>query len=193
MASPFRERATYEDLLRVPEDRIAEIVDGDLYASPRPAIPHSVSGSALNAALGPPFQFGRGGPGGWWLLFEPELHLADDVLVPDLAGWRRERLPKPPQTAAMDLAPDWVCEVLSPSTETLDRARKLPAYARHGVSHAWLVNPATRTLEVLGSEGGRWVLLGTFANDALVEAEPFAAVELDLLLLWGEQRPPAAG
>ena len=134
-------------------------------------------------ALGGVSQFGRGGPGGWWILFEPELHLEADVLVPDLAGWRCERLPKPPETAAIDLAPDWVCEILSPSTEKLDRARKLPAYAPRGVSHAWLVNPTSRTLEVLRRDGERWVLPGTFADDAFVRAEPFEAVELDLLLL----------
>jgi Uma2 family endonuclease len=188
MASPVRKRATYEDLLQVSQDKIAEIVDGDLYASPRPAIPHSVSGAALTADLGGPFQFGRGGPGGWWILYEPELHLLDDVLVPDLAGWRRERMPRPPDAPAVEIAPDWVCEILSPSTERLDRAKKLPAYARHRVAHAWLVNPAARTLEVLRREAERWLLVATFADDALVRAEPFEAVELDLLHLWGEAR-----
>lgn len=192
-SSPVKRPATYEDLLRVPEDRIAEIVDGDLYSSPRPAIPHVVCGSALAAELGSAFQSGRGGPGGWWILSEPELHLDDDTLVPDLAGWRRERLPKPPDAPAITLAPDWVCEILSPSTERLDRARKLPAYARHGVAHAWLINPAARTLEALRAEGGRWVLVGTFADDARVRAEPFDAIELDLLPFWVEPRPPSAG
>lgn len=181
--------ATYEDLLKVPQDRVAEIVEGDLYASPRPAVPHSVSGSSLGGELVSAFQFGRGGPGGWWVLDEPELHLGDDILVPDLAGWRRERLLKPPDAPAITLAPDWICEILSPSTEQLDRARKLPAYARHGVPHAWLINPAARTLEVYRAEGGRWVLVGTYADDARVRAEPFDAIELDLLTLWGESRP----
>jgi Uma2 family endonuclease len=192
MASSVRKRATYEDLLKVPEDKIAEIVDGDLYASPRPAIPHAVAHSSLNAELGGAFQFGRGGPGGWWILVEPELHLDEDVLVPDVAGWRRTRLPKPPDAPAITLAPDWVCEVLSPSTERLDRSRKLPAYARHGVAHTWLVNPATRTLEVFRRDGERWILMGTFADDAIVRAEPFDAIELDLLRLWGEERSPGS-
>jgi Uma2 family endonuclease len=122
-------------------------------------------------------------------LFEPELHLVDDVLVPDLAGWRRERLAKPPDAPAVTVPPDWVCEILSPSTERLDRVRKLPAYCRHGVGHAWLINPGQRTLEVFHREAERWVLLATFADDAVVRAEPFDAIELDLLGLWGEQRP----
>ena len=187
-SNPVKRPATYADLLKVPEAEIAEIVDGDLHASPRPSAPHAGCAAALIADLGPPFQHGRGGPGGWLFFFEPELHLEEDVLVPDLAGWRRERLPKPPDAPAITLAPDWLCEILSPSTERLDRARKLPAYARHGVVYAWLINPTARTLEVLRAEGGRWVLLGTFADDVRVRAEPFDAVELDLFLLWGEGR-----
>lgn len=193
MASTVRKHAGYDDLQRVPEDRIGEIVEGDLYASPRPAAPHAGCAFVLSTDLGPPFQFGRGGPGGWLFLFEPELHLDADVLVPDLAGWRREHLPRPPDAAAVTVAPDWICEILSPSTERLDRAHKLPAYAGHGVCHAWLVNPAARTLEVLRREDARWVLLGTFADDAVVRVEPFEALELDLWPLWGEMRPPAAG
>ena len=116
-----------------------------------------------------------------------------DKLVPDLAGWRRQRLPSVPDTPAVTLAPDWVCEILSPSSERLDRVRKLPAYARHGASHSWLINPSTRTLEVHRRAGGSWVLAGTQADDALVRAEPFDAVEIDLLRLWGEERPTQAG
>ena len=155
----------------------------------RPAVPHVLAHSALNSELGAPFHFGRGGPGGWWILVEPELHLAEDTLVPDLAGWRRERLATLPDAPAITLAPDWVCEILSPSTERLDRVRKLPAYARHGVVHAWLINPAARTLEVYRREGTSWVLVASHADDALVRAEPFDAIELDLLRLWGEERP----
>jgi Uma2 family endonuclease len=193
MASPARKPATYEDLLRLPDDKIGEIVDGDLYASPRPALPHAVAHSALNSELGAPFQFGRGGPGGWWILVEPELHLKADVLVPDVAGWRRGRLASVPDAPAMTLAPDWVCEILSPSTERMDRVKKLPAYARHGVGHAWLINPTTRTLEVFRRDGGSWVLAATHADDAVVRAEPFDAIEIDLLHLWGEERAAEAG
>ena len=192
MGSPARKPATYDDLLKLPDDKIGEIVDGELYASPRPGAPHSGCAFELSLDLGAPFQRGQGGPGGWLFLFEPELHLGDDTLVPDLGGWRRERLPKVPDAPAVTVAPDWVCEILSPSTERLDRARKLPAYARHGVGHAWLINPQARTLEVYGREGARWVLVATHADDAIARAEPFDAIELDLLRLWGEERPPKA-
>jgi Uma2 family endonuclease len=176
--------ATYDDLLQVPDHLVAEIVDGELYATPRPALRHARTATVLGGELGNPFDFGRGGPGGWWFLDEPELHLHADVVVPDLAGWRRARLPTIPDTAALTVAPDWVCEVISPSTEALDRGRKLAVYAREGISHAWLVNPASETLEVLMLAEGRWTLLATHVGPVAVRAEPFAAVELDLSLLW---------
>jgi Uma2 family endonuclease len=185
VSSPVKKAATYEDLLKVPEPLVAEILDGELYASPRPALPHALCASALGALLGGAFQFGRGGPGGWWILYEPELHLAADVLVPDLAGWRRERLPVVPDAAAMDLSPDWVCENISPSTERIDRAKKLAICAREAVGHAWLINPIARTLEALRRYGDGWLLIATHAADAVVRVEPFEAIELDLLLLWG--------
>jgi Uma2 family endonuclease len=188
VSSRVKKAATYEDLLKVPEPLVAEILDGELYASPRPALPHALCASALGALLGGAFQFGRGGPGGWWILDEPELHLAANVLVPDLTGWRRERLPVVPDAAAMDLSPDWVCEILSPSTERMDRAKKLAIYAREAVGHTWLTNPIARTLEALKSHGDGWLLLATHAADAVVRVEPFEAIELDLLLLWGESR-----
>ncbi|MCI0582613.1 MAG: Uma2 family endonuclease [Chloroflexi bacterium] len=186
MASQVKRRATYDDLLQVPPHRVAEIVDGDLNVSPRPASRHALASSRLGSDLGGPFDRGRGGPGGWWILDEPELHLGDDVLVPDLAGWRRERLPVFPDTAAFTLAPDWVCEVVSPSTERLDRAKKMPVYARENVGHLWLVNPLARTLEVYCRAEGRWLLLATHEGATQVRAEPFDAVELDLAPLWGE-------
>jgi Uma2 family endonuclease len=186
MALPAKRRANYEDLMAVPDHMVAEIVDGDLVASPRPAIPHAKASSALGVVVGGPFGFGSGGPGGWVILDEPELHFGDDVLVPDLAGWRRDRMPAAPQAAYITLAPDWICEVVSPSTEKLDRADKLPIYARERVAHAWLVNPLARTLEVFILEGSRWALLGTFAGDKRVRAVPFDAVEIDLKLLWPE-------
>lgn len=186
MASPARRRATYDDLLRVPSDKVAEIVDGELHVSPRPASRHALASSGLGSGVWPPFHQGRGGPGGWWILFEPELHLGDDALVPDLAGWRRERMPTFPDTAAFTLAPDWVCEVVSPTSERLDRARKMPAYAREGVRNLWLVNPLTQTLEVFRLAEAGWLLLATHEGATKVRAEPFEAVELDLGPLWGE-------
>src|ERR1700690_1278142 len=147
MGDPAKRRATYEDLLAVPDRRVAEIIDGVLVTMPRPAALHAWASSSLGGELHGPFMRGRGGPGGWILLDEPELHLHGDVLVPDLAGWRRERMPELPDAPAFELAPDWVCEVLSPSTAATDRAQKMPIYAREGVGHAWLVGPIARTPE----------------------------------------------
>ncbi len=176
--------ATYADLLRVPEHRVAEILDGELIVSPRPAPRQVLAGSSLGALLMGPFQFGVGGPGGWWLLDEPELHLHGDVAVPDVAGWRRERLTRLPEEPFFALAPDWICEVLSPSTERVDRARKLQLYRRESVPHLWLVNPLARTLEVLRLAGDFYTLIAVHADHERVRAEPFEALELDLRWLW---------
>jgi Uma2 family endonuclease len=181
-----RKPATYADLEALPENVVGELIAGELFASPRPAVPHAVAGSYLVAELKGPFDLGRGGPGGWIILYEPELHFGEDVLVPDIAGWRRERMPRPPRTAAISLAPDWVCEVLSPSTAALDRGAKLPVYAREGVRHVWFVDPVARMLEVFRLEGARYTLLVTHTGVARVRAEPFEAIELDLAFLWGE-------
>ena len=191
--------ATYEDLVAVADNLVAEIVDGELWTSPRPTPRHAVAYSALAGLLGPPFHHGRGGPGGWWIIAEPELHLGNDVLVPDLAGWRRDRMPRLPDTAYFGLAPDWVCEILSPSTAVLDRTRKLRVYAREGVRHAWLVDPAMRMVEVLtleapGADGSapstrRWVVVDTFGANQFACIEPFEAVEFELGLLWEDGSP----
>ncbi|WP_308789515.1 Uma2 family endonuclease [Polyangium mundeleinium] len=183
-------RATIADLEAIPNNKVGEIINGTLYAFPRPAPRHAHASSVLGGDLMGPFQRGRGGPGGWRIYDEPELLLGpkgeEDVLVPDIAGWRIERMPRLPSTARYTLAPDWVCEVLSPGTVTVDRAEKMPAYARHGVRHAWLVDPIARTLEVFLLEKGRWVLLGVYGGSAIVRAEPFDAIELDLAALWEE-------
>jgi Uma2 family endonuclease len=182
-----RKPATYADLEALPAHVVGELIAGELHVSPRPAAPHTVAASRLGGGLSGPFDDGRGGPGGWIILDEPELHFGEDVLVPDLAGWRRERMPRPPRTAAFTLAPDWVCEVLSPSTAALDRGLKLPLYARQGVRHVWLMDPEARTLEVFQWEGARYVLLVTHTGLARVRAEPFEAVELELSFLWGDR------
>ncbi|HEY2511597.1 MAG TPA: Uma2 family endonuclease [Polyangiaceae bacterium] len=186
MDEPAKRQATYEDLLAVPEHLVAEILHGVLVTQPRPAARHARAASVLGIELGAPFDRGKGGPGGWILLDEPELHLHGDVLVPDLAGWRRERMPELPDAAAFDLPPDWVCEVLSPSTAATDRTEKMPVYARERVAHLWLVDPIARMLEVLRLDGSRWLLLGAWRDDAKVAAEPFEAFELDLASLWAK-------
>jgi Uma2 family endonuclease len=181
---PAKRPATYEDLKRVPEHLVAEIIDGELYTSPRPAARHARASSLLGVLLGGPFDRGRGGPGGWIILDEPELHLVGQVMVPDLAGWRRTRMPEVPDVAAFELAPDWICEVLSPGNEALDRSLKMPRYAEAGVQHAWLVDPRARTLEVYAATSGRWHLVARHEGEGLVRAEPFEALEVDLGDLW---------
>src|SRR5882724_12259657 len=160
-----RRRATYQDLLEVPEHLVAEILDGELVTSPRPASPHALAAMRTGVDLGGAFDRPSGGglPGGWWLLFEPELHFGEDVLVPDLAAWRRERMPVLPNVAAFTQAPDWVCEVVSPTTGAIDRGRKMRIYARERVAHLWIVDPLARTLEIYRLEDNRWVVAGTHA------------------------------
>jgi Uma2 family endonuclease len=182
-AKPLKKGATYDDLVRVPEHQVAEMFDGELYASPRPALPHAHAAMALAAKLGGPFHFGHE-PGGWLLLIEPELHFGNDVLVPDLAGWRRERLPALPNEPYLTLAPDWICEVLSPTTEVIDRGKKLGIYAREGVAHAWLVDPLRRSLEVFALESGHLAQIAEHHGDVNVRAWPFDAVELEMRALW---------
>ena len=171
------------------DTKVAELIDGDLIVSPRPASPHARSATALGADLfegfdGPPGSPTK--PGGWWLLFEPELHLGRDVLVPDIAAWRRERMPALPNVAAFTQAPDWVCEVVSPATGAVDRGRKMHVYAREGVRHLWIVDPLQRTLEVYRLEGGRWVVASTHGGTDPLVAEPFDAVTLDPARWWLE-------
>jgi Uma2 family endonuclease len=183
-------RATYEDVLNAPEHQVAEILDGELFLSPRPGSRALVASSRLGGAL-EPFNGGAGRPGGWQILDEPELHFGEDVVVPDLAGWRRERMPAIQDVAFFTLAPDWISEVLSPSTERIDRGRKLRIYADTGVAHAWLVNPVERTLEVLRLREGAWTIVAVCTGTDAVRIEPFEAIELALGRLWLES--PGSG
>jgi Uma2 family endonuclease len=175
--------ASYEDLEALPPDVVGEIIAGELYASPRPATPHARVAYRLGIATSP-FDRDSDGPGGWVFLPEPELHLGRDVLVPDLAGWRCERMPWVPPAPVVKLAPDWLCEISSPSTEKYDRGLKLLAYAREQVRHVWLIDPEARRLEVLGLEGPRYVPLATHVGDVTVRAEPFGLLELELGRFW---------
>lgn len=187
--STAQRQATYEDLLKVPDILIAEIVDGELITSPRPAIPHAQATSAVIQDLSPFSRrpSGPSGPGGWWILYEPELHLGANILVPDLAGWRRERRPVLVDEPYSTLAPDWVCEVVSPSTARIDRVRKMPIYAREHVNYLWLVHPGLQTLEVYRLEGPHWVVASSHVGAESVRAEPFETVELDMSRWWLEE------
>jgi Uma2 family endonuclease len=184
---------TYADIEALPPHVVGEILDGELVVSPRPAPRHARVSSRLGMLLGPPFELGLGGPGGWQILDEPELSLGVDPrfdpVVPDLAGWRLETMPRLPETAQFKVVPDWVCEVTSPTTQRRDRVLKLPFYGRAGVRHVWLVDPLAQTLEVYRLADGLWQLAGAFGGDDVVRAEPFDGVELPLAALWLRPEP----
>ncbi|HXU44371.1 MAG TPA: Uma2 family endonuclease [Thermoanaerobaculia bacterium] len=181
--------ATESDLDDLPEGWKGQIVGGKLYAFPRPAGRHLEAATDLAGLLVPPFRFGQGGPGGWVILAEAEVRFGADLLIPDLAGWRRERYALPEKGSAYTVRPDWVCELLSPSTARLDRIKKLPIYAQHGVPHAWIIDPGLQTLEVYRRQGRRWLLVESIEGAATVRVEPFESLALDLGLIWRRGRP----
>lgn len=178
------EPATYQDVLDAPPNMVAELAHGALHLQPRPASRHGFAGSRLGARINSKFDFGDDGPDGWWIIFEPELHLDENVLVPDLAGWRRERMPEFPDTAYFDLAPDWVCEVLSRSTRQFDLVEKRDLYGKAGVGHLWFVDPVARTLEAFVNKEGAWTLIAALKDDDKVSVAPFDAIEFELSTLW---------
>lgn len=192
-AMPRRKHATYADLAALPAGMVGEILFGSLEAQPRPAPRHSVTSLELGTELNGPFRRGIGGPGGWLFASEPELHLGADVLVPDLAGWRRERLPSLPETAWFESAPDWICEVISPSTARLDRGPKREIYAREGVGHLWLLDPIERYLEVFALAGVSWLLASTHFSGDEVRAAPFDAIAFPLDNLFPFDAPAGEG
>ncbi len=177
-------RATYQDVLDAPPHKVAEIVGGKLYINPRPASPQAVAKTRLGSLIGMPFDLGCGGPGGWWILFEPELHLGEDIVVPDITGWQRERMPVFPTGDYCTLAPDWVCEVLSPLTRKLDLVDKRAVYLREAVGFLWLIDPDARSLEAFKLRGTQWELIGTLFDDAQVSLPPFEAISFNLGKLW---------
>jgi Uma2 family endonuclease len=185
-AQPQSRPSLYDQLCALPEGLRGEIINGQLRTQPRPTGPHSLATSRLGGDIEAPFGRGRGGPGGWWILDEPEVHflLDREVLVPDIAGWRRERMPQLPQGHRFEVVPDWVCEVLSPSTKSIDREEKMPLYARYGVQYAWLVDPKTRTLAAYGLADGDWRPIGLYRDDDQVRAAPFDAITIHLSDLW---------
>ncbi len=184
MANQAHKLATYDDLAALAENLVGEIVAGVLHAHPRPAPKHSLASSSLGVDISGPYQLGKGGPGGWWILDEPELHLGKNVLVPDLAGWKKSRMPVLPGTAWFEVVPDWVCEVLSPSTERFDRVEKMPVFAKYGVRYCWLVDPVIKTLEAYELKDEKWVLLVTLDKDKMVSVSPFDVTEFSLADLW---------
>jgi Uma2 family endonuclease len=179
-----RREATYQDVLDAPEHKVAEIIDGEIYLSPRPAGPHNRAMTVLGALLMPPFDFGNGGPGGWYFIDEPELHFGKQILVPDMAAWRRDQLPSNLNGPFVTEPPVWLCEGLSKSTARIDRLKKMPIYADVGVGYVWLVEPVMKTLEVYRRVGKRYELQKMFVDDEVIQAEPFDAIELRLGQIW---------
>lgn len=188
MAQPRLDRlATYADLFHLDDNLRAQILDGEIVTQPSPLPRHSKAQRSLGRFVGGPFDDddGFGGPGGWWIFVEIDVQLTlHDVVRPDLAGWRRERLPRPGSVRPIEVAPDWICEVLSPSTVNLDRITKRRLYARHCVKHYWMLDPAARTLEALELSGERWLELGAWNDDAKVRVPPFEEVEIELARLF---------
>lgn len=189
MGERVKRPATYADLEAVPPHLVAEIIDGELLTHPRPSPRHGFASSALGAELIEAFQKGRRGPGGWVLIDEPELHLGPHVVVPDIAGWKRERLLTYPETNYFTVPPDWVCEVLSGSTEKRDRTVKTRIYAEAQVPHFWLIDPRLQVLEAFELSEGRWLKVGAWNSDDEVRAPPFDAISFSLADLWPLDRP----
>lgn len=184
MNHPARRRANYEDVLESPPHVVAEVVDGVLYQTPRPALPHVAAASVVGEELGPPFKRGKDGPGGWMILYEPEIHLGADIVVPDVGGWRRTTLPILPDDAYLTVAPDWVCEVASPRTRALDRGKKLDVYQRENVRHVWIIEPLDEFLEVLELDGASYRIVQRVSGVERARLVPFDAIEFDVAALW---------
>jgi Uma2 family endonuclease len=188
MAEEAKKKADYDDLYNIPENMTGQIIDGDLIVTPRPSRHHVYAASVLGSELGPSYQFGRGGgPGGWIILIGPEIKMGENILVPDLAGWKKERFPSSEETNWISAHPDWVCEVLSPGALRLDKIKKMRLYGQNGVKHFWLIDPIAGTLDVFRLESGRWMVAGSFVEDDKVRAEPFQETEIDLSNLWLER------
>jgi Uma2 family endonuclease len=189
MAGPAKKNATYADIEAAPEHLVAEIIDGELLTHPRPSPRHGSAANALGYELTGPFQKGSGGPGGWVFFVEPEIKLGRDILVPDIAGWRRERLTGYPELNYFEIAPDWLCEVLSASTEKRDRTLKSRVYAVAGIPHFWLIDPRLQIMEAFENAAARWIKLGAWNSADVVRAAPFDAISFSLASLWPLDSP----
>lgn len=181
-----RKPSLYDQLVALPDGLTGEIINGQVRTQPRPAWPHALASSRLGSDIEGPYGRGRGGPGGWWIINEPEIHFVLDaeVTVPDIAGWRRQRMPTPPEGHKIQVVPDWTCQIFSPSTKSTDREEKMPLYARYGVSFGWLIDPKARTLEAYKLVDGKWTPLGLFRDDDIVSVAPFDAISIHLIDLW---------
>ncbi|MBF0226818.1 MAG: Uma2 family endonuclease [Desulfobacterales bacterium] len=188
MLTSIKTNATYEDLYHIPENMIGEIIDGELYVMPRPAPKHCNTASSLGIVIGYYYKIGmNGGTGGWWILDEPEIHFSDlkeDFIVPDIAGWKKEKMFDLPKETYFSIPPDWVCEILSPGTATHDRKKKLPKYAKFGVTHFWIVDPTNKTVEILKLKNGEYVVLEVYGENDKMRTEPFTEILIDLINIW---------
>ncbi|CCE24936.1 Uma2 family endonuclease [Methylotuvimicrobium alcaliphilum] len=184
MANTALKLPSYDDILALPENLVGEIINGRLEVQPRPAPKHALTCSSLGIEIGSLFHGRHGGSTGWWILDEPELHIGGHVLVSDLAGWRKQRMPQLPETAWFEMVPDWVCEVLSPATAKIDRSEKMPIYAGLGVFYCWLIDPMLHTLETYRLQEGHWLLQQSLKDDDQVSADPFAEHSFSLSHLW---------
>jgi Putative restriction endonuclease len=189
MAEPKKSPATYADIEALPPHVVGEILFGSLHTQPRPARRHAAAASGVGAILKPPFEFGNGGPAGWIIIDEPELHLGPHVVVPDLAGWHSQRLVGKGDGAYFDEVPDWICEVQSPSTRRADLGPKRRIYATYEVPYLWYIDPIQQTLEVFKRQKQDWLLTHTFVGAEEVCAPPFDAIAFDLKLLWPFDKP----
>ena len=184
MANPAIKLPSYDDILALPENMIGEIINGRLEVQPRPAPRHALTSSALGIEIGSLFHGKHGDSGGWWILDEPEWHIGGHILVPDLAGWRKQRMPQLPDAAWFEMVPDWVCEVLSPATAKIDRSEKMPIYAGIGMQYLWLIDPLLQTLEAYQLHEAHWLLQHSLKDDDQVCADPFAEHTFLLSNLW---------
>ncbi len=184
MSEPAKKRATYEDLYGIPENMTGEILDGELIVHPRPSRTHIHASSVLGGKINPPYQFGSGGPGGWIILVEPEIQLDEHIMVPDLAGWKKERFIWEEDQNPISVTPDWICEILSPSTCRPDKMKKMPIYADHGVGYLWPLDPIAKILDTYRLKLNGWIPLARFRGDDKVRSEPFQEIEFDLGDLW---------
>ncbi len=192
MAEPIRRPAGWEDILAAPGDVKAEVLGGDLILHPRPLAPHGLTQAALTGELSRPYYRGIGGPGGWWFVIEPDVAFgAHDIVAPDLAGWRRERMPVLATERPVLLAPDWVCEVVSPSSARRDRIHKAGLYLSGGVPYYWLLDEGLRSLEAFEAQAGRWVRLGAWTDGDTASVPPFEAVQLEIACLFAVPPQPA--